>query len=86
MITLMLESVTQPPSGEVSVLLCIAGWAFPSITHCKVEAGLELDVEHSNIRVCPTFAVEGPLISTRSGATKTYYSNYNRKCYNFDKR
>ena len=70
----MLESVTQPPSGEVSVLLCIAGWAFPSITHCKVEAGLELDVAHANIRVSPTFAVEGPLISTWSGATKTNYS------------
>ena len=79
----MLETVTQPPSGEVSVLLCIAGWAFPSITHCKVEAGLELDVAHSKIRVCPTFAVEGPLISTWSGATKTNYSYYNCQCHSF---
>ena len=42
-VTLMLERLTQPPSAEVSVLLCRPGTLLPSTTHCK-EEGVRLGV------------------------------------------
>ena len=36
-VTLMLERLTQPPSAEVSVLLCRPGTLLPSTTHCRKE-------------------------------------------------
>ena len=71
MVTLMLEDVAQPPSAEISVTLDSADLAFPSTCQRIEEAGFELEVMQSKFRVWPTFAVSGPLISTRSGATKS---------------
>ena len=68
-LTVMLDIVTQPPSRDISVLLCIADSNFPSISQSKLAAGLELDVAQSKDNVCPAFAVEGPVMSTLSGAT-----------------
>ena len=70
-VTLMLDLVTHPPSAETSVRLVPAVSAFPSTCQTREEAGLELEVRQSKLRVWPTFAVSGPLISTRSGATKS---------------
>ena len=36
-VTLILERLTQPPSAEVSVLLCSSGTLLPSTTHCREE-------------------------------------------------
>ena len=71
MVTVMLDLVAQPPSAELSVRLRPAVSALPSTCQLREEAGLELEVRQSKLRVWPTFAVSGPLISTRSGATKS---------------
>ena len=71
MVTLMFDLVAQPPSLEISVMFPPAVCVLPSTSHRRDGAGLELEVMQSKLRVWPTFAVLGPLISTRSEATKS---------------
>ena len=51
--TLVLAEVSQPPSGAAEVRFesepDLA--TLPSISQCRVEAGLELEVAHSKLRV-----------------------------------
>ena len=54
-------------------LLAVAGTATPSTTHCRVAAGLLLEVSHCNSTSSPARAVSGPRTTTRSGATEQTY-------------
>ena len=73
-VTLVLAEVSQPPSAASEVRLESKPDlnTLPSISQWRVEAGFELEVAHSKLRVWPTLAVSGPWISTRSGATGSW--------------
>ena len=64
------DLVIQPPSADVSLEEAVGGTMRPSTTHWMEEAGLELEVRHSSVRVSLMRAVSGPVIVSVSGATE----------------
>jgi hypothetical protein len=64
------DLVIQPPSADVSLEVAVGGTMRPSTTHWIEEAGLELDVTHSRLRVSLILAVSGPVMVRVSGATR----------------
>jgi hypothetical protein len=67
---LAVDLVIQPPSAEVSLEVAVGGTIRPSTTHWMEEAGLELEVRHSRLRVSLILAVSGPGMVSVSGATE----------------
>ena len=67
------DLVIQPPSADVSLEVAVGEMMRPSTTHWMEEAGLELDVTHSRLRVSLILAVSGPVMVRVSGATENIY-------------
>lgn len=70
--TLILERVTHPPEGLVTVFVVwiSVGNVLLSTNHWIVAGGFEFSVMHSKLRLSPTRASDGPISRTLAGATE----------------